>query len=212
MADLITTTELQTYLNQVIVQSDTPEGYVDRIITIISDHIDTYCMGTLFEATQITDERRESYVHGRKNELTVRLKYAPLISVTSLKYRIGSTETTITTTNADLDLEQSMIRLIWYGPLWRVKEKWVTIVSYMAGHTTVPEMVKEAAALLVQEWIDADTRAKDDRDGILSGYRIGNYEERYSVENARIGNLGLGTTRSIRAATLLRKYRRPGVV
>ncbi len=212
MSNLITVAELEQYVNQTIVSGAVPEGYVNTIIGVVSDHVRAYCLGTLFEPTAITDERRRSYVHGRRNELTVRLKHSPLISVGSLKYKIGSTETTISITNADLDLVQSMIRLLWGGPPERVREPWVAVVSYMAGHTDVPVMVKSATALLVQEWIDTDTAAASGRDGVLTGYRIGNYEERYSVDNARIGNLGMGTNRSIRAESILGKYRRSGVV
>jgi len=168
-------------------------------------------MGTLFSETILTDERIRAFVHGRTNQLRVRVKHIPLVSVQSVKYRIGSTESTIDITEADLDKVDGYINLTWYGPLWRVKDIWITVTSYTAGYSIVPDMVKMATALLAQEWVDADDKASSGSVGVLSGYSIGNYAENYSVGNAEAGNLGLGSSRSRLAAQLLGKYRRPGV-
>jgi len=73
-------------------------------------------------------------------------------------------------------------------------------------------LVKHAVALLVRESIDADDQANDGSGGVLTGYRLGNYQESYSTAAAEIGNLGLGTKRSILAQQYLKKYRRPGVM
>ncbi len=191
--------------------ADHPTVYLDSILDVVSDHITAYALGTLFELAVITDERIRAYVHGRTNQLRIRVKHIPLVSVQTVKYRIGSSDTEIGIDEVDLDKVDGYINLIWYGPLWRVKDLWITITSYTAGHTTVPDMVKMATALLAQEWVDADDKASSGTVNTLTGYSIGNYAEQYSTGNAESGNLGLGSTRSRLAAQLLGKYRRPGV-
>jgi len=202
--------EFQTLVN-VDFTADKPTVYLQGILDVVSDHITAFCLGTLFEETAVTNERIQAYVGGRTNKLTVRTKYRPLISVASIKYRIGSTDTTMDISEVDLDLDGGYIYLLWYGPLWRVRDLWITITSYTAGYTTVPDMVKMATALLAQEWVDADDKASGGTVSVLTGYRIGNYAEQYSTTNAEVGNLGLGSSRSRLAAQLLGKYRRPGV-
>jgi hypothetical protein len=165
----------------------------------------------LFAETVITNERIQAHVHGRTNKLNIRVKHIPLVSVQSVKYRIGATDTTIDIDEADLDKVDGYISLLWYGPLWRVKDLWITVTSYTAGYSTVPDMVKMATALLAQEWVDSDDKASSGTVGVLSGYAIGNYSENYSTANAEAGNLGLGSSRSRLAAQMLGKYRRPGV-
>lgn len=210
---LITIAELQTFTNKDFT-ADYTTSYLNTIIGVVSDLVETFCQGTLFEPATITDERGESHIYGATGEFRVKLNYAPLISVSTLKYRIGASESTIDTSNADLNLDQSEVTLLWGLPTWRKRMKIVTITTYMAGLTTIPDMVKRAVALLVQEAIDSDDQAKDGAMRKLSGYRIGNYAEDYVVlkGEAEIGNLGLGTTRAMLASQLLSKYRRPGVV
>ena len=190
---------------------DHPTAYLEAVLDVVSEHITAYALGTLFERETIEDERIRAFVHGRTNQLRVRVKHIPLVSVQTVKYRIGSTDTEIDIDEADLDLVDGYINLLWYGPLWRVKVLWITVTSYTAGYVTVPDMVKMATALLAQEWIDADDKASGGAVGVLSGYSIGNYSENYSVGSAEVGNLGLGSSRSRLAAQLLGKYRRPGV-
>jgi len=206
----ISVVELQTLTGHDFT-ADHSTAYLDGILQAVSDHIEAYCMGTLFSETVLEDERIRAFVHGRTNQLRVRVKHVPLVSVQSVKYRIGSTESTIDITEADLDKVDGYINLTWYGPLWRVKDIWITITSYTAGYSTVPDMVKMATALLAQEWVDADDKAGSGTVSTLRGFSIGNYAEQYSVVEAEAGNLGLGSTRSRLAAQLLGKYRRPGV-
>jgi len=191
--------------------ADHSTAYLDAVLDVVSDHITAYCLGTLFELTVITDERIQAYVRGRTNQLNIRVKHIPLVSVQTVKYRIGSSDTEIDIDEADLDKVDGYIHLLWYGPLWRTKDLWVTVTSYTAGHSTVPDMVKMATALLAQEWVDADDKASSGTVNALTGYSIGNYAEQYSTGNAEVGNLGLGSTRSRLAAQILGKYRRPGV-
>lgn len=188
--------------------------YVQGIIDAVSTLVDTYCMGTVFTPTTFTEERNESYVQSKANKLKINLRWAPLISVGSIAYRIQNTDTLLTNiTDADLDLTQSIIYLQWYGPLWRRSDPWVTVTTYMAGFAAIPDNVKMAVALLVQEWVEADDRAAGGSSSVLIGYRIGNYQEQYAqrVIDAQIGNIGLGTSRSMLASQLLSQYRRPGV-
>jgi len=201
-------------LTDTTITADHTAVYVQGIVDAVSTLVDTYCMGTLFTPTTMTDERNESYVQGKSAKLVVKLQWAPLISVGTLKYRIGSTDTELTNvSDADLDLVQSIIYLQWYGPLYRRSQAWVTVTTYMAGHVSVPDTVKHAVALLVQEWVEADDRAGGGSSSVLVGYRLGNYSEQYAqrVIDASIGNIGLGTTRSMLASQLLGQYRRPGV-
>jgi len=207
----ITIAEFQTGIGDVDLTTGHGETYLQAVLDMVSDHITAYCLGTLFETTVVTSERIRAYVHGRTNQLRVRVKHIPLVSVQTVKYRIGSTDTEIDIDEADLDLVDGYINLLWYGPLWRVKDLWITITSYTAGYSTVPGMVKMATAQLAQEWVDADDKASGGVVNTLTGYSIGNYAEQYSVGNAEVGNLGLGSSRSRNAAQLLRKYRRPGV-
>jgi len=211
MADLITRSELITLTNFSL-SGDYSDEFLDGKIEVVSEHVTAYCLGTLFSPETITDERSGSYVQGRSGRLTIKLKYAPLISVTSLKYRIGSTETTMSITNVDTDKVNSYLYLGWYGPLWRMHEKWITVTNYMAGHTEVPTLVKNATALLVREAIDADDQANEGSGGVLASWKLGNYSEAYSTVAAEIGNLGLGTKRSILATQYLKRYRRAGVM
>ena len=207
----ITIAELNTNTNSDL-SATHDEDYLNTVIDRVSDVVEAYCLGTLFETTTITDERRSQYVSGRTMQLVVKLKYAPLVSVTTLSYRIGADDTTIDMTNADLDLVQGIIRLYWYGPMWRRSDPWVIVVSYVAGHTTVPDDVKMATALLVQEWVNADDQVADGSAYVTEFYQSGSYSERFTVHEASLGNLGLGTMGSMRATELLGKYRRPGVV
>jgi hypothetical protein len=207
----ITIAEFQTLIGDVDLTGTHGTIYLQGILDVVSDHIEAYCLGTLFERATITDERIQAHVHGRTNKLNIRVKHIPLVSVQSVKYRIGATDTEIDIDEADLDLVDGYISLLWYGPLWRVKDLWITVTSYTAGYLTVPDMVKMATALLAQEWVDADDKASDGTMSTLTGYSIGNYSEQYSVSNAEVGNLGLGSSRSRLAAQMLGKYRRPGV-
>ena len=207
----ITIAEFQTLVGDVDFTATHGTIYLQGILDVVSDHVEAYCLGTLFAETVITDERIQAHVHGRTNQLNIRVKYIPLVSVQSVKYRIGATDTEIDIDEADLDKVDGYITLLWYGPLWRVKDLWITVTSYTAGYSTVPDMVKMATALLAQEWVDSDDKASSGTVGVLSGFAIGNYSENYSVANAEAGNLGLGSSRSRLAAQLLRKYRRPGV-
>jgi len=207
----ITLTELNANTNTNL-SATHPVAYLDTIIDRVSDVVEGYCLGTLFETTTITDERRSQYVSGRTAQLVVKLKYAPLVSVTSLSYRIGSTDTTVDTSNADLDLVQGIIYLYFSGPLWRISVPLVIVVTYVAGHATIPDDVKMATALLVQEWVNADDQVADGSAYVTEFYQSGSYSERFTVHEASLGNLGLGTMNSMRATELLSKYRRPGVV
>jgi len=207
---LVTIAEINTLTNTTL-STDYPDVYVNAMIRIVSQHARAYCMGTLFQPVSITGERRECYVGGRTNQLTVRLRYAPLISVTSLSYRVGSTDTLITNlANADLDLPNAEIRLIWYGPMWRRKEHWIIISNYMAGYTTIPEEVKLGTAYLVREWLDAEKKSAASP-YIVEFFQIGDYSEKYSISAGMVGNIGMGTKRSVAAQMLLKPYRRPGV-
>jgi hypothetical protein len=212
---LITLSELNTYTNTNLSATHSTT-YLDAVMEVVSDRVEDYCNGTLFSPTTITGERQEAYVrgHGRDGgKLIIRCNNAPLISVSSINYRVGSTETDLTITEADLDLPQAEIRLRWYGPIWRRNEFWITITEYMAGYSAIPDAVKMAVSLLVAEAVAEDDRAAGGATSVMSGFRIGNYSETYKVSagDAANGILGLGTTRSIRAKDYLRRYRRIGV-
>jgi len=209
--DLITLTELNVYTNTNL-SADYGTDYLQGIITAVSDHVIAYCLGTLFEVTVVTNERAESYVHGLTGELKVRLRHIPVVSVTSVKYRVGATDTTIDVDDLDLDKVDGYIHLRWYGPTWRMREAWTTVTTYTAGHSSVPVAVKRATALLVLESVNADVAAGTSLGYPVKSYRIGNYAETLSTVAAERGDLGLGTLSSTQAANLLRKYRRPGVV
>jgi hypothetical protein len=212
---LISLQELNSFTNTNL-SADHDTTYLDNVIEVVSLRVEAWCLGTLFSPTTITEERQEAYVrgHGRDaGRLIIRCNNAPLISVGSISYRIGSTETSLTITEADLDLPQAEIRVAWYGPMYRLNDFWITITEYMAGYTTIPDDVKMGVSQLVVEAVEADDAANAGSRGVLSGYRIGNYSETYAVSatDASTGILGLGTTRSIRAKDYLRRYRRVGV-
>ena len=209
----ITIAEYDT-LTDTTITADHGVIYVQGLIDAVSALVDVYCMGTKFLPTTLTEERNESYVQGKSAKLVINLQWAPLISVGSIAYRVQNTDTTLTNIiEADLDLVQSIIYLQWYGPLWRRSDPWVTVTTYMAGYAAIPDNVKHAVALLVQEWVEADDRAAGGSSSVLVGYRLGNYAEQYAVRviDAQIGNIGLGTSRSMLASQLLGTYRRPGV-
>ena len=208
---LITLAELNTLTNTNL-SSDHSVPYLESIMDIVSDHVTSYCLGTLFELSSMTDELADlAYVDGRTAKLTVKLNYAPLVSVGEVKYRIGSETTTMSLTQLELDQVHGSYVMLWYGPLYRVSQKWTILTSYMAGYETIPERAKMAVALLVLDWVDADDVAVTGTKGVLKSYRIGNYAESYTKEAGAGGSLGLGTTRSLRAAQILGPYRRPGV-
>lgn len=212
----ITLSEYAEYTNTTVaaVTADYSATYVADITDVITELIKAYCLGTLFEATDITDERNKGYVRGRRPQtakLMIKLKYTPINSVSTIKYRIGSTDTELSTNNLDYDPETGILNMWWYGPTWRLQEPWVTLTSYNVGYSSVPIMVKQACALLVREWITADSQIADGASGVVTEYKIGNYQEKYSIDEARRGDIGLGTADTLRARNLLRKYRRVGV-
>jgi len=214
---LITISEYADLTNTTVasITADHSVTYVNNIIDVVSSRVIDYCLGTVFEPTTYTDERNTGYVRGRppnQAKLIVRLQHAPIISVSSIKYRVANVDTTMSTNNLDYDAEQAILKMWWYGPIRRLSEPWVILTSYKAGYSSVPNMVKMATALLVQEWIDDDDRVSvGGAAGILTEYRIGNYGEKYSLQ-AKQGVIGLGTSYSLKATDLLRKYRRIGVV
>ncbi|MBU0777632.1 hypothetical protein KKF82_05200 [Patescibacteria group bacterium] len=212
----ITISEYAILINTTVaaITANHSSTYVDGVIGRVSDMVETYCLGTLFESTVMTDERHTAYVRGRRPQaakLLIQLNHTPVTEVSTVEYRVGNTDTTMSTTNLDYDPISGIINLWWYGPIWRTQEQWTILVSYTAGYTTVPDNVKEAVALLTREWIDADDRVGGGTAGIISEYRIGNYMEKYAPGSVERGNIGLGTVDSLRAQDLLRKYRRPGV-
>jgi len=213
----ITLLELNTFTGTNL-SSDHGVTYLENLLEVVSEHVTAYCLGTLFERETISGERSTGYVYSRTAKLYVRTKHTPLISVSSLQYQVGSVSTTLTIDNIELDQANGRIELLWYGPIWRRRDQWIILTTYVAGLATIPDLVKMATALLVWEWVladDATASASAGAGGIhgpLSGYRIGNYAENYfAVSDAVQGNLGMGTSLSTRAALLLRKYRKPGV-
>jgi len=210
----ITLIELNTFTGTNL-SSDHDVPYLENLLEVVSAHVEAYCLGTIFERRTIT-ERSTSYVYARTSKLYIKTKHTPLISVTSVQYQMGSTNTTITIDNIELDQANGRIEMLWYGPTWRRRDQLITLTTYVAGFATVPDLVKMATALLVWEWVLADdATASSGASGVhgpLSGYRIGNYAENYfAVSDATMGNLGMGTSLSVRAAQLLGKYRKPGV-
>jgi len=80
----------------------------------------------------------------------------------------------------------------------------------MAGYTTIPEEVKLGTAYLVREWLDAEKKSAASP-YIVEFFQIGDYSEKYSISAGMVGNIGMGTKRSVAAQMLLKPYRRPGV-
>lgn len=214
MASFITLAELNVLTNtNLSATHDT--AYLNGIITSVSDHVETYCMGTLFTLTDLTDERHRAYVRARPPhpaKLRIKTNYVPLNSVSSVKYKVGSTETTISIDEMELIEAQGIFEMLWYFPLWRVPDDWIVLITYNAGFSSIPHNVKMATALLVREWVDYDDSFTGGTRGDLKSFRIGSYAEEYFSKDAGAsGNLGLGTPLSQRARQLLAKYRRPGV-
>jgi hypothetical protein len=207
---LITKDEYQTLTNTIL--TGYPADYVDAVLNTLSDHLENWCSRRFAEAT-ITDEMAQSYVT-RKGWLKVHTKYTPVISVSGLKYQFAGSTNDIDLSNADIDYELGMIRLLWYRPLLGGPDKWITLLSYKAGYATIPTRAKMAVALLAREAIEADDQAA--KEGVaypLESYRIGSYSETYAIARINGGSdLGLGTELSLRAKALALPYRRAGIV
>lgn len=207
---LITVEEYETLTNSSL--SAYPDDYVDAILDVVSDHLESWC-SRKFEETDITDEMGEGYVN-RHGWFMVHARYTPVISVSALKYQFAGTQEDIDIDNADIDLEKGSIRLLWYRPLWGGPDRWITLLSYTCGYATVPARAQMAVALLAREAIEADDQAAEE--GLaypLESYRVGSYSETYAIARINGGSdLGLGTELSLRARNLALPYRRSGIV
>jgi len=210
----ITLTELNALTNTNL-SVDHDVDYLENILDVVCGHVTTYCMGTLFELTDVTDERHRAYVRARPPyaaKLRLKVKYTPVNSVSALSYKIGSTTTTITIDELEFDPMNGNLEMFWYGPVWRRQDNWNVLVSYNAGYDGYPDKAKMAVALLTREWVAYDDSFTGGTRGELKSFRIGSYSEAYfSRDAAASGNLGMGTPMSQRARQLLASYRRPGV-
>jgi len=210
----ITIAELNVLTNSNL-SADHDDAYLERVLDSVCSHVVSYCMGTIFELTDISDEEHLAYVRARppyQAKLRFKVKYLPLNSVTSLSYKVGSTTTTIDISEIEVIEENGNCEMFWYGPTWRTQDNWKILVTYNAGYDGYPDNVKMAVALLTREWVNYDDAVSGGSRGDLRSFRIGNYREEYFSRDASSqGNLGMGTPLSIRARQLLAHYRRPGV-
>jgi len=207
---LITAQEFETLTNASFTAY--PTDYVQAVLDTVSDHLENWC-SRFFALTDIVDEMSKSHVT-RRGWLKVKTRYAPVVSVSALKYQFAGSTDDIDISNADIDLELGTIRLLWYRPLLGGPDEWITLISYRAGYAAVPDPIRVAVALLAREAIEADAQAA--QEGLaypLQSYKVGSYSETYAIGRVDgASDLGLGTELSLRARALALPYRRAGIV
>ncbi len=207
-------------------QKSVYEGITDDVPTdaILQKYIDrsTAIMDNFFGDSinyAIYTEKRRCVLDKVHNGIHVQLSRRPIVSLTSVQLMQGPTNT------VDLDVEYIRInenagyleyfqnvsvptlRVCIFDPT-ATRIVPVATVVYTAGYVTVPDRVKEAAAMLV-EYLYKQTQGDDKQ---LVRFTIQDITEQYktsSTEQKAMGELGVGGSNIQTILKLLRPYRQP---
>ena len=198
------------------ITSDTPtdailQKYIDKSTAIM----DNFFGDSINYA--IYTEKRRCVLDKVHNGVHIQLAHRPIVSLTSVQLMQGPTNTL--DLNVDYirineksgyleyfqDISVPTLRICIFDPsLTQIIP--VATVVYTAGYVTVPDRVKEAAAMLV-EYLYKQTKG-DDRQ--LVRFTIQDITEQYKTsktEESAMAELGVGGVQSI--LKLLRPYRQP---
>ena len=187
------------------------QRYIDRSTEII----DTYLGSSINYA--IYSEKRRCVLDKIHNGIHVQLTHKPIVSLTSIQLMQGPTNTLdldvdyirINKNAAYLEYFQDIatptLRICIFDPSATQIIPVATVV-YTAGYVTVPDKVKTAAIMIVEQ-LYKETKGEDIR---LSRFTIDNITEAYKTsksEEDAITELGLKDSRTI--IKLLRPYCQP---
>ena len=187
------------------------QKYIDRS----TDIMDSY-FGDSINYAQYTEKIRcvLDKVH---NGVHIQLRHRPLISLTSVQLMQGPTNTldldvTYIRKNEDAsyleyfsDIAVPTLRICVFDPSATQIIPVATVV-YTAGYVTVPDRVKQAAAMLVEE-LYKQTKGEDIQ---LERFKIADVSETYKTDKYQqdaMAELGIKGSRSI--IKLLRPYTQP---
>ena len=205
---------LKTLYDKITTTSPTDavlQKYIDRS----TDIIDTYLGDSINYA--IYSEKRRCVLDKVHNGIHVQLAHKPIVSLTSVQLEQGPTETldldvTYIRINEKAgyieyfsDIASPTLRICVFDPSATQIIPQATVV-YTAGYTTVPDKVKTAATMIVEE-LYKETNGDDKQ---LSRFQIDRISETYSLsksDEAAIAELGLKGSQTI--LKLLRPYRQP---
>jgi hypothetical protein len=187
------------------------QKYIDRSTAIM----DNFFGGSINYA--IYTEKRRCVLDKVHNGVHIQLKYRPIVSLTSVQLMQGPTNTLDLDTdyiriNEEAgyleyfnDISVPTLRICTFDPS-RTQIIPVATVVYTAGYVTVPDNVKEAAAMLV-EFLYKQTKGDDKQ---LVRFTIDEVTEQYrtsKTEESAMAELGVGSVQPI--LKLLRPYRLP---
>jgi len=190
------------------------QKYIDRSTLII----DNYLGGSINYA--IYSEKRRCVLDKVHNGVHIQLARRPIISLTSVQLIQGPTTTLdLNTTYIRIneaagyleyfqDVSSPTLQICTFDPTATQIVPEASVV-YTAGFITVPEEVKMAAIMVIEDLFGA-TNGDDVR---LTAFTIGDTKEQYSnIKNAQyeddaLNNLGIRGARSI--TKMLAKYRQP---
>jgi len=185
------------------------QKYIDRATLII----DEYLGGSVNYA--IYTEERRCVLDKVHNGVHIQLAHRPIIDLTSCQLMQGPTNTldldvTYIRKNKEAgyleyfqDISAPTLRICTFDPTADQIIPVATVV-YTAGYVSIPEAIKMAAAMIVEE-LYKDTNGDDQR---LSKFTIDKISETYSLtksDEEALNKLGLKGVRSI--LSLLRPYR-----
>lgn len=198
-----------------ITDTDPIDAVLQKYIDRATDIMDAYFGDSINYA--IYTEKRRCVLDKVHNGVHIQLTHRPIISLTSCQLMQGPTNT--------LDLDVNYIRIneeagyLEYfsdiaAPTLRIcvfdpsatQIIPVATVVYTAGYVTIPDRVKTAAVMIVEE-LYKETNGDDKQ---LQRFTIDNITEAYNtpkIEEDAITELGLKNARSI--VKLLRPYRQP---
>jgi len=203
----------QKSLYEKITTTSPTDEILQKYIDNATDLIDSYLGGSINYA--IYTEERRCILDKVHNGIHVQLSHRPIISLTSIQLMQGPTETL----NLDVDyirinknagyleyfsdIAVPTLRICVFDPSATQIIPVATVV-YTAGYITIPDAVKRAAVMIIEE-LYKKTNGEDIR---LASYTIDSIKETYkndqSEENA-ITELGLHGARAIKR--LLNPYR-----
>ena len=220
MSALITTEEYELYTNDSI-SGTLSDAYIAVILEAVSDDVNLLC-GEQFGSRAVIDEPTSALVTEYNGGACLYVEGAvtPITAITSLSIWLTVTVDPVAVTITNAMLNES--RTGFYAPfgvfgIWQsfytMNQRYRAKVSYTAG-ATIPATVKRAIALLAQEAFAEDANnSSTSVDKKISEYRLGDYTEKKAVRDLSASDgLGLGTANSIRAAQILSRYRRSGMV
>ena len=146
--DLVTLAEVKAFL---AITDTNHDILIDELIDIISEQIEDYC-GTYFSATSVV-----SKIDGGGEFLFMPKR--PIISITSIVDNEPTTPVTVTASTYDFYEEDGHIykktaNLVTSGEtiLWEKGKQRFTVTA-SCGYTSVPESVKLAAYLMIEQYM-----------------------------------------------------------